>query len=540
VPDWPNRLGRWLEDLPGHAVRLAHPLAHLMAALWRPWLPVAALAVVVAGIAVRVATRVAWRRAVAGGYWLAVTPPRKVNPSEAAAVWSLLRPLAVRAGGGWWRLARPPLAFEVYSDGRTLRAGLWLPGWVPPGTAEDIVTNAWPGAVVSRTDPPALAGGPAGSAAGAGASSVVAGVRLAPDPWHPQTGWLVNDIRPRGGSHRGGGPDADLGAVLAGLATPDAATVLQVLVRPATARRLRHLAAAGQRPVKPLRVGWQLGLNAVLWTVAAPFRLVVALWDWCTTTAANSSGTSRRQPPRPEQREAMGVARDKLSVGQHMLAAVRIGAATSRRRAAREAAQTAGYGYAVASRLRIARLRRPAAVLAARWAGSAGWLLVTPAELAVLAHLPPDPGRYGFDTAALHRAHPGGVFHADPERPTDTMPGWNRDGWTRPPVTTAADHDNDIPHHRDTPPDQHHPAERHHRAGVPAPRTTPYLAADDHDTDDQDTDDQDTDDQDTDDQDTGEDLHGEDPYNDNPYNDNPYNDDEYRNQYEERESDQPR
>ena len=457
MPGWMAGYTRWITDFPAHAAWL---LQHARA-LWWPWLPLLALAVVVATVAFRVAHRAAWRRAVAGGYWLAVTPPRTVDPGSHANVWALLQPLAVRARRGW-RLARPPLALEVYGDGRELRAGLWLPGWVPPDTAEDIVTRAWTGATVTATDPPTLRG------------PAVAGFRLAPDPWHPETGWLVHHIDPRTGSRRGGGADADLGAVFAALANPDAGTLLQVLVRPATSRRVRHLAAAGERPVKPPRDGGRLAADAVVGTIRLPFRLLFALFDWWKTPASSSSGATRREPPTAEQREAMAVARKKVAAGPHLLVSIRVGAVSDRRGDAREAAQSVGYGYAVPSWLRLARLRRPAAVLALRWAGRGGWLLVTNAELGVLAHLPADPALYGFDTAALHRAYPGSVFRARAERAGPTQPGWNRDRWTRPPATTAADHDSDPTRDRQN---EEEPPQ------IPAPRTTPYLATD-NDTDD--------------------------------------------------------
>jgi hypothetical protein len=464
MPGWIAGYVRWISDFPAHAVWLWHRVA----ALWWPWLPLAVLAVVLGTVALRLARRAAWRRAVAGGYWLAVRPPRTVDPGRWAGVWALLRPLAVRAGGRGWRLARPPLGFEVYGAGRELRVGLRLPGWIRPDAAEDIVTRAWPGAVVTVADPPALSG-------------AVAGVALTPDPSCPDTGWLVEDTRPRAGTRRNGGTDAELGAVFAALGTPEAVTLLQVLIRPATSRRLRHLRMAGKRPVKPLRLGWQRGLDALLWIVERPLRLLVAVFDWWRPSAAGSSGTSRREPPTPEQRDAMSEARRKLAAGRHMLVSIRVGAGSARRPDASEAARSAGDSYAATARLRVVRLRRPAAVLAARWASASGWMLVTPAELGMLAHLPPDPGLYSFDTAALHRAHPGGVFHAPPERAGPTQPGWNRDRWTRPPTTTATDHDGDPPHDRHTRHDghtRHDPA-----AGVPAPRSTPYIAAGDEDSD---------------------------------------------------------
>jgi hypothetical protein len=85
------------------------------------------------------------------------------------------------------------------------------------------------------------------------------------------------------------------------------------------------------------------------------------------------------------------------------------------------------------------------------------------------------------------------VFHARPERAGPTLPGWNRAGWTRPPATTAADHDTN--RDSDPAPDRHEQHEPEAGPEIPAPRTTPYLANDDEDQDDD-----------------GEDPYGEDPH----------------------------
>ncbi len=456
--DWPNRIGQWLTDVPG----LARRLGHLAAALWWPWLPLAVLLVVLAALAVRIAYRAAWRRMVAGGYWLAITPPRSVEAARFGKLWPTLHPLAATAAGGRWRLIRPPLAFEMYAAGGELRAGLWLPGWVPVDEAAGAVGRAWPGATVQRVTPPTVGG----------SGAAVAGVRLVPDALHPDTGWLVNDLHPRAGSRCAGGADPDLPGVFASLGLPDGPVLLQVLVRPATGRRLGHLAMAGRRPVKPRRRGGPTA-DMLLWALNLARGLLVAVLDFLTTKGVSSSSRSTRpEPPDASQRDAMAEARAKRSAGPHLLVTIRVGAASERRRAARQAAESVAYGYAETSRALhpVRLLSRPAAVLAERRAGRGDWLLVTTTELGVLAHLPPDPALYGFDTAALHRTPPTATPRAVPERRTGTLPGWNRSGWTRPPATTAADHDSDTAH------------ERPERAPeIPASRTGPYLAGDDED-----------------------------------------------------------
>ncbi|MDG4798815.1 hypothetical protein [Micromonospora sp. WMMD1082] len=416
--DWPDTLGQWITNLPAHLAGLWHAVG----SLWWPWVPLLVLAVVLSVIAVRLALWVLWRRVAAGGYWVEITPPRTVEAARWGLVWRRLDGLAWRARGRW-RLVRPPLAFEVYADGRGLRAGLWLPGWVPLRVVAGEVARAWPGALVRRTEPPTVDG-----------PGAVAGVRLAADSYHPETGWLVDDPRPRTGTRRGVGSDPDLGMVWSALADPGTERVgrllLQVLVRPAPGRRVGRLAAAARHPVGPSRGGVARGGDALLWLLQAALRTVLSVLEVFLSSGSSSSrsrsgSTGRREPPNAIDREAMAEARAKRNDRPHLLVSVRVGAVGGRRAAVRQAARSVAAGYGEASRwLRPVRLRRPAVALSLRRASRGEWLLLSANELGVLAHLPPDPALYRFDTAALHRAHPGGARRADPEA------GWTRQGWT--------------------------------------------------------------------------------------------------------------
>jgi hypothetical protein len=78
-------------------------------------------------------------------------------------------------------------------------------------------------------------------------------------------------------------------------------------------------------------------------------------------------------------------------------------------------------------------------VLDARWARRDEWLLLTTDELSVLAHLPGDPARYGFATAALHRPHPVQARRVTPERATRTAAGWRRTAWSNPSEAVFTD-----------------------------------------------------------------------------------------------------
>ncbi|MDQ7905976.1 hypothetical protein RB614_15800 [Phytohabitans sp. ZYX-F-186] len=418
--DWPTRLGQWISNLPSHLVALWHAAERL----WWPWAPLLILSMVLGTVAVRLALAALWRRVAAGGYWVEITPTRTVDVARWGLVWRRLDELAEDAGGRW-RLVRPPLAFEVWADGRGLRAGLWLPGWVSERVVAGEVARAWPGAAVNRTEPPAMDG-------------AVAGVWLAADSYHPETGWQVDDPRPRTGLRRGVGADPDLGMVLAALADPGVEQVqrllLQVLVRPAPGRRLGRLAAAARHPLEQSRGGVAAGFDGLLWLVRGLLRLVLEVLDIFLTSGrsnpsrashARSGSAGRREPPDPLDREAMAEARAKHHDGPHLLATVRVGAVGGRRRNARQAAQSVAAGYREASRwLHPVRLGRARSALSLRRASPGQWLLLSANELGVLAHLPPDPALYRFDTAARHRAHPGGARRADPEA------GWTRHGWT--------------------------------------------------------------------------------------------------------------
>jgi hypothetical protein len=429
--DWPTRLGRWGSDLPAGLLWLVH----VAGTWWWPGAPLFLLAVLLGTVTMRVALAVAWRRIAAGGVWVQVTPPRLVDAGDWAMVWRRLRRLAVRARGGWWRLARPPLAFEVHGEGGRLTAGLWLPGWVPYRQVADEVARAWPGASVQPGHPPLLCGR-------------VAGYRLAASAWRPETGWLIDEPRAGHAASRSG-VDPVLGRLLAALGEPGGPAVLQVLVRPATRGRLGRLRTATMRPITAPPIGVGLVMDLVVLLLSVPVRVLMAGFDFATGTGRGAG----RVTPDPVQAEAMRDARAKLGDPPHLLVAVRVAAVRGMRWEARETAQAVAAGFGEASAwLRPVRLGRPAAVLPVRRAGGREWLLMTATELGVLAHLPPDPARYGFDTAALHRPHPAGVRQAAPEPATRTGAGWTRMGWTAAPTVTNdsdpdpnSDDDNESP-----------------------------------------------------------------------------------------------
>ncbi|MBX7266498.1 hypothetical protein KIF24_10955 [Micromonospora sp. Llam7] len=418
-------LGAWATGLPGW-------LWHLATGGW-PGLVLVAAVVAALVVVVRVVHRWWWRRAVAGGFWVRITPPRTVDVTRAGAGWRLLVGLARLARRGV-HLARPPLALEIVHTGRAMTVGLWLPGWVPLPAVVDEVGRVWPGARIERDRPPTLTGREGWR---------VAGYRLAAS--RPDVGPLVDDTRLAGGPARGVATAPDvLAAVLAALGRPGGPAMVQVLVRPATGRRLRELVQAAQAPAKPrASVGVRLGrgvlnllLGAVRLVLSAVFELITPTRTGPTAGRAGYD-YDRYEPARPDplQREAMRRAAEKLAAGPHVLATIRTGAVRPDRASAAAAARSVAGGFAtVARHLRPARMWRAASALGQRRARRGEWLLLTTDELAVLAHLPGDPARYGFATAALHRPHPVQARRVAPERATRSAAGWTAAGWSTPPV----------------------------------------------------------------------------------------------------------
>lgn len=412
----------WIAGLPAR-------LWHAAVSGW-PWLLAAVLVILLLAVATRTVHRVAWRRAVAGGYWVRVVPPRQVDPGHAEDGWRLLAGLARLARRGWWRPAKPPLAFEVYQQAGRLTAGLWLPGWVPNGAVTDEAARVWPGARLERTNPPTLRSHDDGG----GWRVAGAWLRAA----RPETGFLVDDTRL--GTPARGAFEADrLQAVFDALGKPDGPALLQVLVRPAPAGRLTGLDRASRYPAHPRRRASAVLLDGVAALLRGAVRFVLDL-----ITELVSTGRSTVSRPRgglgvgdgsrrvdPVQAKAMREAAEKLAGGPHVLATIRVGTARLGLGFARTAAHSISYGFRTEARyLFPSRLRRAGVLLDQRRAQAGQWLLLSTAELAVLAHLPADPARHGFEVTALHRPWPGGASRADPERPTRHTAGWTRDGWS--------------------------------------------------------------------------------------------------------------
>jgi hypothetical protein len=371
VPNGP--LARWLAHPGATEARIAHHLAHTLAALAHFWPLAAVVGLVAAGWWLAAAVARAWQGR--HGRWVAIAPPAEPDPAGGAALWRMLAPLlaARRSLTG----VRPPVAFECHAGPDGLRIGLWVSSTLPLDSVAGAVESAWPGARATITAPPTL---PAGTR--------VSGGRARP---------AVPDWLPLGTEHTGGDP---LRGLLGALAATEGGTVLfQVLARPAPGRLVAraHRAAWARRRAQPTtRTGRALDL-----------------------VHHHPGATALRGAPDPL---ALADVRDitaKVTAAPHFVVAVRYGltgppgprrqARRWRRAKAREIA--AGLGlFAGRNHLVARRLARGGRRVACRQLRS-GFLCSLP-ELAALAHLPAEPAGYGLPAApARHVAPPAEVAH---------------------------------------------------------------------------------------------------------------------------------
>jgi len=440
-------LGRFLRHPGQTTAGWGHHLLHLahavLAAAW-PWLPAAAVVLVAAVVAAR---RWRWRRLSEGARYVAILPPPEADLAGAAALWAnlhgLLRPR--------WRAlvsGQPHVTFELAWSGRMLRIGMWVPGVIPPGLVERAVEAAWPGARATPTppDPPLPLD--------LNLSALVEGgeLRLALPECFPLR--ADHDSDPLRGL---------LGA--AGALDDHEAAVVQVLARPAGARRLARLHRAaravrtGQRPTLAGRLaelvtpGPAASTRAYAQdpTLAVDVRAILAKAaspGWITAIRYGVAEAASTADDRGNRR-----ADGEVDVDQHDIDLDVVGPAGASLRQAGEApadgrrlgrmarARLRGRAHAIASafapyadrnRLERRHLPHPARRLAARRLGR-GDLLSIP-ELAAIAHLPTDP-----TVAGLARAGAKSVPPPPAVRSVGKVLGVAETGSQRPVALTVPD-----------------------------------------------------------------------------------------------------
>jgi hypothetical protein len=332
--------------------------------------------------------------------WLEITPPVSATPAATIQLWRLLATVLPAPR----RLATRParLVWEVTATGDRMRAGLWVPPGINPTAVTRIVQRAWPGARVEHTPPPRLA-----------TSAPIAGHRLVVT----QPEWLpLLDDPPPTSTRRAAAPAPEedrLRAVFDGLAAAGrtGGALLQVHISRAPRSRV---AALRRATVNPKLVNQHHRARLLGLVAGAVGFLVRGLLD-LVTRGPRSSGTASD----PYATQLTALTRRKYADPPHLLATV-YAAATGPTKPAADAAAadiTSGYGL-VSAQLARHRLRRPRAVLDARWAPVAGMSLVTVAEAAALAGLPAEPSAHGLPGAAARARMP----HRDIWTPTTASP----------------------------------------------------------------------------------------------------------------------
>ena len=362
----------------------------------RPWLAIfAGLGLV--GYVISRDQLLAWRhrRFVDGARWVTIAAPPEVDAASAAAFWATMT--GVLTPSVWRRrlYGTPHAAWEYTWTGRTLTLRLWVPGTIPPGAVEAAVRAAWPACTVVTDE--------------AGPPIPATVVEQAGGALWPQEA----DTLPLRTEH-----DADpLRALLsagAGVRDREHACV-QILARPASARRVRRArraASAAANPgtgpdvaTKAVNSMARLAIEPILWVLEA---LLPGPTRRPTRPAGSRLEAARRDPVADAHQHAVAdkavrVPHFEISV-RYAVAAEQTGTPVSdeRRREIRQ--RLAGLAHTVASaaatytrpnRLRRMKMAQPVAVVAGR--RLLRGFLATVEELAVLAALPQDLAVPGLD-----------------------------------------------------------------------------------------------------------------------------------------------
>jgi hypothetical protein len=359
----------------------------------RPWLLIVT-AIAVGGYVAGRNLIANWRhrRLATGARLVTIAPPPEVDKAGAAAAWTNL--IGVLTPSVWrrWVYGTPHLALEYTWAGRELIVRLWVPGVIPPGAVEAAVRAAWPGAAATTTDtaPPIPLTVPAatgGAMMPALPDTLPLGLEHETDPLRPlvSAGAEVRD---------------------------DEYACVQILARPATARRARKARRAAGR----LRTGGSgdpsLRLaNGLARAAMAPLVSMLELFLPGPSHRPTRSGSGARTAPLsgrdPAIERDVRAILDKTTTSPLYEIAIRYAVATSTtRERVRPDDRLRGLAHTIASafaahtgrnKLRRLRLRHPVAVLASRRLGRG--FVVNLTELGFLAGLPTDLAVPGLDRA---------------------------------------------------------------------------------------------------------------------------------------------
>jgi len=365
---------------------------HALAA--RPWLA-AVIAASVVGAMFGRDQLLAWRhrRHASAAQWIAIATPPEVTTESAAAFWTTM--VEVLTPSVWRRrlYGTPHVAWEYTWTGRVLTIRVWVPGTVPPGAVPAAVRAAWPAATITLD--------PAGPPIPASVAQAEGGAHW---PQHV-------DVLPLRSEH-----DTDpLRALLAagGQVRDGEHACVQILARPATARRLRAARRTAATPTGTARP--DLASRATSGAARLAAGAVLSFVDLFTP-----GPTRRTTTPQPSSRVDNPVVNadrrsvvDKAVRVPHYEISVRyaVGADPDHRppdgqRTAQVRDRLRGLAHSIASGAaaytgpnRLRRMKMPAPVAALAGRRMRHGFLATVAELAAIAALPQDLAVPGLDRA---------------------------------------------------------------------------------------------------------------------------------------------
>lgn len=410
---------------------VTHPGAHLAA--WASWVghlarehgPALVAAVVLVWLVWTVGAWWLRRWVAARAVWLDITAPAVLPAEGALRLW---RSLCGLVWGGRWSLPWRPrrIAVEFTATNGVVRAGLWVPHTFDADEVAAMVEQAWPGARVS------VGAGPVWT------SRRVRAVERFPHegPWTPLVAISARELTPPEDAR-----DDPLRFLVDTLHRGSTAVVATVQLVVSRQRAGRH------------HSGWGSVLRAV---ATAPGAVIDAI--------IRDTRGGRRDTPRPVETDPVQDMRQrdrdrKRASGPHLRVTLRVSVATAtdsgsgrwaawrtRRKRCTDLARKFD-PITGADLLRSRRTRRPRWRVAARVHGRRTFAATMP-ELAVLWHLPTQPGRYGM-AEELARTGPAGrdlprlphtTDHTDPPGP-DIPPGisaletdpWDTDEWGEHP-----------------------------------------------------------------------------------------------------------
>lgn len=367
--------------------------------LARPWLALIGAAVIVAVVFGR-DQLLAWRhrRHASGARWLTIAAPPEVTEEAAAAFWTTL--MGVLTPSVWRRrvFGIAHVGWEYTWTGRALTIRVWVPGTVPPGAVEAAVRAAWPAATMTTTD------------ADAPIPTTVA-QQIGGAHWPQHT-----DSLPLRSDH-----DADpLRALLAAGAQVRHRehAVVQILARPATARRVRSARRAAAATSTHPHGQPDVAARAVSGLTRLAIEPLLWLLDVFTPGPSRPRTGPHTTATRAAERDPVTTADARTVVDKavrvpHFEIAVRFAVAADpdktppdAQRAKQIRQRLVGLAHTIASaaatytgpnRLRRMKMPQPVATIAGRRLRRG--FLATVAELAALAALPQDLAVPGLDRA---------------------------------------------------------------------------------------------------------------------------------------------